>query len=168
MTYLLPTAPITTEAEAAKSARASAISIFIGVAVGVIGVIWTMMNPQIVAEAVAQAEAQAPGSGATAAAGAQFGMYFGYVIILIQLGLGFVQWRSPNKIIAFIFLALIVLGFLMTAAVPLMAGLAPNMPATPGWQIALSLVIMAVQFVLHITGLKGMKKLDQLQMDAAR
>ena len=79
-----------------------------------------------------------------------------------------IQWRSPNKIIAFIFLALIVLGFLSTAAVPLMAGVVPNMPVTPVWQIALSLVIMAVQFVLHLTGLKGMKKLDQLQMDQAR
>ncbi len=168
MTYLLPTAPITTEAEAVKSARASAISIFIGVAVGVIGVIWTLTHPEILQNAIAAAEAQTPGAGEVAAASTKFGMYFGYGMILLQAVLGFVQWRSPNKIIAYIFLALIILGFLSTAAVPLMAGLAPNMPATPGWQIALSLVIMAVQFVLHITGLKGMKKLDQLQMDAAR
>ena len=168
MTYLLPNSPITTESEALRAARASAIAIFIGVVVGIIGAIWTMMHPELIQLAVANAEAQAPGAGATAEAGAKFGMYFGYAIILIQLVLGVVQWRSPNKIIAFIFLALIVLGFLMTAAVPLMAGMVPNMPATPVWQVALSLIVMTVQFVLHITGLKGMKKLDQLQMDQAR
>lgn len=168
MTYLLPTSPITTESEALRAARASAIAIFIGVVVGIIGAMWTVMHPELIQQAVANAEAQAPGSGATAEAGAKFGMYFGYAIILIQLVIGLVQWRSPNKIIAFIFLALIVLGFLMTAAVPLMAGMVPNMPATPGWQIALSLVVMAVQFVLHITGLKGIGKLDQLQMASAR
>ena len=168
MTYLSPTAPITNEAEALRAARASAIAIFIGVVVGIIGAVWTLMNPQIIDDAVAQAEAQTPGAGAIAQSSAQMGMYFGYAMILVQLILGFIQWRSPNKIIAYIFLALIVLGFLSTAAVPLMAGVVPNMPATPIWQIALSLVIMAVQFVLHLTGLKGMKKLDQLQMEAAR
>lgn len=168
MTYLSPTSPITNEAEALKAARASAISIFIGVVVGVIGAIWTLMHPELVQAAIAQATAQNPEAGQAAAASAQFGVYFGYGMILVQLVLGFIQWRSPNKIIAFIFLALIVLGFLSTAAVPLMAGVVPNMPVTPVWQIALSLVIMAVQFVLHLTGLKGMKKLDQLQMDQAR
>lgn len=166
MTYLLPTAPIATEAEALRAGRASAISIFIGVVVGLIGVIWTLTHPEILQQAIAQAEAQ--GGGAAAASGAKFGQYFSYAIILVQLVLGYVQWRSPNKIIAYIFLALIVIGFLMTAAVPLMAGLAPNMPATPAWQIILSLAVMAVQFVLHITGLKGIKKLDQLQLDHAR
>lgn len=168
MTYLSPTAPINTESEALRAARASAIAIFIGAAVGVVGAIWTLMHPELVQEAIAQATAQNPEAGPAAAASAQFGMYFGYAMILVQLVLGFVQWRSPNKVIAYIFIALIVLGFLSTAAVPLMAGVVPNMPATPIWQIALSLVVMAVQFVLHLTGLKGMKKLDQLQMDAAR
>lgn len=168
MTYLLPNSPITTEAEAHKAARASAIAIFIGVAVGVIGVIWNLIHPETIQAAIAQAQAQSPEAGQAAAASVQFGQYFGYGIIVLQLVLGFVQWRSPNKIIAFIFMALIVLGFLTTAAVPLMAGLVPNMPATPVWQILLSLVIMAIQFVLHITGLKGIGKLDQLQMASAR
>ncbi|CAN5279746.1 hypothetical protein BH09PSE1_BH09PSE1_06060 [soil metagenome] len=168
MTHLLPTTPITTEAEALKAARASAISIFIGVVAGIIGAVWTLMHPELVQAAIANAEAQAPGAGATAAGGAQFGMYFGYAMIVLQLVLGFVQWRSPNKIIAFLFIALIVLGFLTTAAVPLMAGLVPNMPATPSWQIVLSLVILVIQFVLHITGVRGIGKLNQLEMDAAR
>lgn len=168
MTYLLPNSPINTESEALRAARASAIAIFIGVAVGIIGAVWMLMNPQIVADAVAQAEAQAPGAGAVAESSVKFGQYFGYAIILIQLVLGFIQWRSPNKIIAFIFMALIVLGFVMTAATPLFASMAPNMPATPIWQIALSLIVMVVQFVLHLTGVKGISKLNQLQMDAAR
>lgn len=168
MTYLLPNSPINTEAEALRAARASAIAIFIGVVVGIIGAVWLLMNPQLVADAAAQAEAQTPGAGAMAEAGAQFSMYFAYAMIVVQLILGFIQWRSPNKIIAIIFMALIALGFAMTAATPMFASMAPNMPVTPVWQILLSLVVMAVQFVLHLTGVKGISMLNQLQMDAAR
>lgn len=168
MTYLLPTAPITTETEALRAGRASAIAIFIGVVVGIIGVIWTLTHPEILQQAIANAEAQAPGAGAIAESSAKFGEYFSYAIIVIQLVLGFVQWRSPNKLIAYIFLALILLGFLLTAATPLLVGLAPNAPAVPVWQIILSLLVMVVQFVLHITGVKGIGKLDQLQLEAAR
>ncbi len=169
MTYLLPTAPITTETEALRAGRASAIAIFIGVVVvGIIGVIWTLTHPEIIQQAIAQAEAQAPGSGAIAESSAKFGQYFSYAVIAIQLGLGYVQWRSPNKVIAYIFLALIALGFLLTAATPMLAGLAPNAPAVPAWQIILSLLVMVVQFVLHITGVKGISKLDQLQLASAR
>jgi amino acid transporter len=168
MTYLLPTAPITTESEALRAGRASAIAIFIGVVVGIIGVIWTLTHPEILQQAIANAEAKVPGAGAVAQSAANFGQYFSYAVIVIQLVLGFVQWRSPNKVIAYIFLALILLGFLTTAAAPLLAGLAPDTPTVPIWQILLSLIVMAVQFVLHITGLKGIGKLDQLQLASAR
>jgi len=168
MTHLLPTTPITTEAEALTAGRASAISIFIGVVVGVISVVWTLMHPEIAQQAIAQAEAQTPGAGAIAAGTVQGTQYFSYAMIVVQLVLGFVQWRSPNKVIAFIFIALIILGLISVAALPLMATLAPNAPVTPVWQIALSAVILVIQLVLHITGVRGIGKLDTLQMDAAR
>lgn len=167
MTYLLPTTPITTEAEAAKASKASAISIFIGVAVGIISAVWTLMHPEILANAVASAEATTPGSGAMAQSSAQIGMYLGYGLIVVQAIFGFIQWRSPAKWIAILFIILIVLGVLLTIAGSLMAGMVPNAPVTPMWQIVLSLVIMAVQFVLHITGLKAIGKLEKLQLDAA-
>ncbi len=167
MTYLLPTTPITTEAEAAKASKASAIAIFIGVLVGIISAVWTVMHPEIMAEAVAHAEATTPGAGAMAQSSAQMGMYLAYGLIVIQAIFGFIQWRSPAKWIAILFIILIVLGFLMTAAAPMLAGMVPNAPVTPMWQIVLSLVILVVQFLLHITGLKAIGKLEKLQLDAA-
>jgi hypothetical protein len=167
MTHLLPTTPINTESDAAKASKASAIAIFIGVAVGIIGAIWTLMHPEILANAVAHAEATTPGAGAMAQSSAQMGIYLGYGLIVVQAIFGLIQWRSPAKWIAILFIVLIVLGFLMTAAAPVLAGMVPNAPATPMWQIALSLVILVVQLVLHITGLKGIGKLEKLQLDSA-
>lgn len=167
MTHLLPTTPINTEADAAKAAKASAIAIFIGVVVGIIGAVWTLMHPEIAQQAVAQARAANPDAAAAAAGGAQAGLWLGYGLILIQAVFGFIQWRSPAKWIAILFLVLIGLGFVLTASAPLLAGMVPNAPATPMWQIALSLVILVVQFLLHLTGLKGIGKLEKLQLDAA-
>jgi len=167
MTHLLPTTPINTEADAVKASKASAIAIFIGVVVGVVGAVWMLMHPEIAQQAVAQASAANPESAGAAAGGAKVGVYLGYALIVVQAIFGFIQWRSPAKWIAILFLVLIGLGFLLTAATPLLAGMVPNAPVTPMWQVALSLVILVIQFVLHITGLKGIGKLEKLQLDAA-
>lgn len=168
MTHLLPTTPVTTEAEAEKAARASAISIIIGVIVGIIGAVWMATQPQIAAEAIAAAEAQTPGAGAIVEATMQGTIWFGYAMIVVQAVFAFIQWRSPKKWVAFLFLALLALGLLSVVASPFAAAMNPNAPVTPMWQVALSGVIMVIQIILHVTGLKGIKKLDQLQMDAAR
>jgi hypothetical protein len=149
-----PTAPITTEAEALRAGRASAVSIFIGAAVGAINVAWTAMNPDAAAN--------------TNAAAGQAALWIAGATVVVQLVLGWVQWREPRKVIAIIFLLLIAFGVLTTLAAPMMAGMVPDMPVIPMWQIALSLVIMAIQIVLHVAGLRGIGKLDALQMDAAR
>lgn len=147
-----PTAPVTTEAEALRAGRASAVSIFIGAAVSGVSVASAAMNPD------------AP---VNAAAG-QAALWIAVAMVVIQLVLGWVQWREPRKIIAIIFLLLIAFGVLSTLAAPMMADMVPDMPVIPMWQIVLSLVIMAVQAVLHFAGLRGINKLDALQMDAAR
>lgn len=162
-----PGAPIHGEAEARQAARASAISIFIGVAVGVVSAIWSFMNADaLTATATAGADA------ATAAAmqtGVQAGLWMGVALTVVQLVFGIVQWRDPKKFIAILFLVLIALGFLSVLATPMLASMAPaGTPETPMWQIALSAVIMIVQAVLHVAGLRGIKKLDAIQMDAAR
>ena len=149
-----PTAPVTTEAEALRAGRASALSIFIGAAVGALSLAWSALNPTAA-------------SSANAAAG-QAALGIAAAMVVIQLVLGWVQWREPRKIIAIIFLLLIAFGVLSSLAAPMMAGMVPDMPAIPMWQIALSVVIMAVQAVLHFAGLRGINKLDALQMDAAR
>jgi hypothetical protein len=168
MTHLLPTTPVTTEAEAEKAARASAISIIIGVVVGIVGAVWMATQPQIAQQAIAAAEAQTPGAGAIVAATMQGTIWLGYGMIVVQAVFAFIQWGSPKKWIAILFLALLGLGLLSVVASPFASAMNPNAPVTPIWQIALSGIIMVVQILLHVTGLKGIGKLDQIQMDAAR
>lgn len=163
-----PGAPITNEAEATAAARSSAIAIFIGVVVGIVGVVWTIMNPEIMQQAVAQAGADSPEAAAAAEMGAAAGVWLGGGLVLIQLVFAVLQWRDPKKWIAILFIVLIALGILQTAAAPLMAGMVPNAPVVPMWQIGLSLVIMAMQVVLHVAGLRGINRLEAMQMDAAR
>ncbi|WGM48503.1 hypothetical protein KOAAANKH_03405 [Brevundimonas sp. NIBR10] len=168
MTHLLPNAPVATEAQAEKAARASAISIIIGVIVGIIGAVWLATQPQIAEQAIAAAEAQTPGAGAMVEATMQGTVWFTYALIVVQAVFAFIQWRSPKKWIAFLFLAMLALGLVSVAVSPFAASLSPGTPVTPMWQIALSGAVMVVQILLHVTGLKGIAALDRLQMDAAR
>ena len=162
-----PTAPITTEAEAEAAARSSAISIFIGVIVGIISVIWLITNPQDVTAALAESGMDSEAAAAGAAMGAQLALWSTAGLAVIQLIFGIVQWKNPKKFIAILFIVLIVLGLLSSLAAPLMAGM-PGAVAVPLWQTVLSVVILIVQLVLHFAGLRGMNKLDALQMNAAR
>ncbi|WP_396593947.1 hypothetical protein [Brevundimonas sp. R86498] len=166
-----PTSAITTEAEAERAARASAISIFIGVAVGLVSVAWTLANPGAIAEAAAAAsttQGDTDAAAAGAAVATQAAIWGGAAMVVIQLILGVVQWRSPGKFIAILFMVLIALGLASAAITPLMAGLMPDVPTTPIWQIALSVVILVVQLVLHAAGLRGISRLDRIQMEQAR
>jgi len=162
-----PTAPITTEAEAEAAARSSAISIFIGVIVGIVSVIWMITNPQDVSAALIESGIDAEKAASDAASMAQLTLWSTAGLALIQLIFGFVQWKSPKKFIAILFIVLVILGILLTVSAPLMAGM-PGGVAVPLWQTALSLVILAIQLILHFAGLRGMNKLDALQMNAAR
>ena len=161
-----PSSPITTEAEAERAAKSSAISIMIGVVVGLIGLAWTYANPQIMQDAMASAGGEL-GEAQMAAAG-QIAMYTAGFMVLLQVIFGFVQWRNPGKFIAILFLVLLAYGIVSTAATPLLAGSMPNMPVIPMWQVALSLVIMVIQVVLHVAGLRGIKQLDRIQMEQSR
>lgn len=161
-----PSSPITTEAEALRAARASAISILIGVAAGLVSLAWTFANPQVMQDAMAQAGAQL--GEAEMAMASQVAMYTAGFMVLLQIIFGLVQWRNPGKFIAILFLVLLAYGVLSTLAGPLLAGSMPNMPVIPMWQIALSLVVMVIQIVLHVRGLNGIKQRDRIQMEQAR
>lgn len=164
-----PTSPITTEAEAEAAARASAISIFIGVIVGAISLAWTLANPAAMQEAATAAAAGGDANAEAAAAmGAQAGLWLAGGLTVVQLIFGIVQWRNPGKFIAILFMVLIAFGLASTLATPMMASMAPGMPVIPTWQIVLSVVVMIVQLVLHIAGLRGIGQRDKLQMAAAR
>ena len=162
-----PQTPITTEAEAERAARASAISIFIGVVVGLIGLAWTLANPQVMQDAMSQAGANTMGDAQMKAA-AQIAMYTAAFMVVLQVILGIIQWRNPGKFIAILFLVLLAYGLISTLATPLLAQSMPTMPHIPVWQLVLSVVIMIIQVVLHVTGLKGIKQLDRIQMEQSR
>ena len=163
-----PASPITTEAEAERAAKASAISIMIGVVVGLASLAWTFSNPAAMQDAMAAASQGDPSNAAATQAALQVGLWFGGALVLVQLILAIVQWRNPGKFIAILFMVLIAFGLVSTLATPLLAGSMPNMPNTPIWQIVLSVVIMIIQMVLHSTGLKGIKQLDRIQMEQSR
>ncbi|WP_298160872.1 hypothetical protein [Brevundimonas sp.] len=163
-----PASPITTEAEAERAAKASAISIFIGVVVGLVSLAWTMANPAAMQDALAQSAGGDAEVAAGMAAAGQIALYTAGFLVLIQLILGVVQWRNPGKFIAILFIVLIALGIATSVASPLMTASMPNAPVTPMWQIVLSVVIMIIQLVLHVTGLKGIKQLDRIQMEQSR
>ena len=162
-----PTAPINGEAEALRAARASAFSIFIGVAVGVVSTAWSFVNAGDTLAAASENVDAATTAIAAASIQVIFGL--GIALVVVQLGFAIVQWRDPKKFIAILFLVMIALGLLLVLAAPMAASMAPTgAPPTPMWQIALSAVIMLIQAALHITGLRGINKLDALQMEAAR
>lgn len=163
-----PTGPIITEADAAAAARGSALSIVIGVVVGIISLIWTVLNPQDVEAALAAAGADSPEVASAAAMTAQATIWLGGAMVVIQAIFAFLQWRDPKKWIAILFLALLALGIVSTLAAPAMAGMSPGTVVPPMWQLALSLAIMALQVVMHVAGLRGIGRLDDIQMDAAR
>ena len=117
-----PKAPIANEAEALQAARASALSIVIGVVVGIISLVWTVMNPQDVNAAVAAAGADSPEAAAAAAGAVQAGLWLAGGLVVVQAILAFIQWRDPKKFIAILFLALLAFGIVSTLASPMMAG----------------------------------------------
>lgn len=163
-----PTSPITTEAQAEGAARASAAAMFIGAAAGAVSLAWALANPAEMQAALDAASAANPEGAAAASASAQIGLWTAGGFALLQAILGFVQWRDPGKMLAVLFLVLVIFGIVMTAVTPLLAAALPTLPATPVWQIALSLAILVVQLVLLIAGLRGISRLDRLQMESAR
>lgn len=161
-----PRSPITTEGEAFRAARSSALSIIIGVIVGLASLAWSYANPQILSDAVAQGGAQL--SAEQLAGAAQLALYTGGFLVMVQMILGAIQWRSPKKFIAILFMVLVAYGILSNLAAPVLAGMMPNVPQVPLWQVALSIVILIAQMILHFAGLRGIKRLDEIQMDQAR
>lgn len=160
-----PAAAIEGEAQALRAARASAISIVIGVIVGVVSAVWSFTHmDSLVARAMAQADAS---QAAAMQAGVQAGLWVGVALTVVQVVFAVVQWRDPKRFIAILFLVLIALGGIMTLAGVVMAG-SMNVPPTPIWEIALTVVILIVQAVLHVAGLRGIDRLDAIQMAAAR
>lgn len=161
-----PVATIGTESQALKAARASAIAIFIGVAYGVFGVVM-MMNGGLEAMETAMA-AQSAGddqmAGMTGAI-AQFTFYFMIGMVVLQLILGFVQWAKPNMVIPILFIVLVVYGLGSAVLSQVMAGEmnVPESPMNTAGMMALGIVVMVVELILHIAGVRGASALRKFR-----
>ena len=165
-----PASPLNTEAEALGAARASAIAIFLGVVWGIISVVYMMTGGQ---EAMEAAMAAAGGDEATAGMAtsmAQFALYMAIGLVVIQAILGFVQWTKPNKVIPILFIILVVYGLGSTVLGQMMAGQmdVPEAAQGPMWLTVAGIVVMLVELVLHVAGVRGASKLDKLRMEAAQ
>jgi len=159
MRAINPTATISTAEEARKAARASAIAIFLGVIWGIVGLVWLMGPGAAVMEAaMAEAAATTPeAAGMTEMmAGAAVGVA-GFMIV-IQVILGLVQWFKPNIVIPILFTVLVVYGLGSTVLGMMMAEqmeLGSAAAAAPAWQTWGGIVLMVVQLLMHITGIRG-------------
>lgn len=166
-----PTAPITTEAEAIAAARASALAIFLGVAWGIVGIIYlTTAGQAIVDEAIAKASADAPEMAGMAGIMAQSILWMSVFFVGAQLVFGLVQWAKPNVVVPIIFALLVAFG--LVSGIPALLGMGPENAgesvAAPMWQTVIGVIILAIQLILHIAGIRGARKLDQLRFQAAQ
>ena len=166
-----PTASITTEAEAIGAARASALAIFLGVIWGGVGVFMLMSGGSAEIEAaMAQASADAPEMAGMGAMAMQIAMWSAIGICVIQLVLGLVQWTKPNVVIPIIFAILVAFGLVSGVFGMMMAGQEgmPETAAAPTWQLYVGFVILVIQLVMHIAGIRGARALDRIRMAAAQ
>jgi uncharacterized membrane protein len=162
-----PSSPINTESDAVAAARASAIAIFLGVAWGLVGVVQGFMSQEQMTEAAAAAAAASdPAAAGMAGPMVQGILYFTVAVVVIQAVLGLVQWTKPNVVIPIIF-AILVVGGAVLALLGLMNAPA-NAPAAPLWQTVVGFIVLAVQLVLHVAGIRGARQLDKIRMDAAQ
>lgn len=166
-----PTAKITTEAEAIAAARASALAIFLGVIWGAVGVFLLISGGSAEMEAaMAQVSADAPEMAGMGGLMMQIAIWTAIGFCVIQLLLGLVQWAKPNVVIPIIFAILVAFGLAQGAFSLLMVGQAgvPETAAAPSWQLYVGLVILVIQLVLHIAGIRGAGALDRIRMAAAQ
>lgn len=168
---LNPTAPITNEAEATAAARASAIAIFLGVLWGLVGIAYLLTAGQAAMDAaIAQTAAENPDAAGLAGMMAQTALWMSVGLVVIQLVLGVVQWKKPGVVIPIIFAILVAFGIVSGLLGLMMAGQqdVPEAAKAPMWQVVIGFIVMVIQLVLHITGIRGARKLDKLRFDAAQ
>lgn len=160
-----PTAPIANVEEAKAAARASAIALGIGTLWAAFGVI-QLMTPAgeaMIAALEAQTAAQQPGAEAFISGFAWAGAVIGVVVPAV---LAIVQWLKPNVVIPIIFTILVVWGLGSTALGLIGADGNAATSLTPMWQIVAGFIIMIVELVLHIAGIRGGNALGKFKREA--
>ncbi len=160
-----PAAAITNAAEAKAAARASAIAIFLGVVWGIITVVWLMgLGAAVMQAALSDAAAQSPEAAGMTGMMASAAIGITVAMVVAQLILGLVQWFKPNIVIPILFTVLVVYG-LGTAALGLVMAdqMEVRTAEMPAWQTWGGLVLMIVQLLLHIAGIRGASALGKFR-----
>ena len=160
-----PAAAITNAGEAKAAARASAIAIFLGVIWGIIVLVW-LMGPgsAVMAAAMADATAQSPEAAGMTGMMASAAIGITGFTIVVQLILGLVQWFKPNIVIPILFTVLVVYGLGSALLGMVMADqMEIKAAAMPAWQTWGGLVLMVIQLVLHIAGIRGASALAKFR-----
>ena len=160
-----PTATSTTETEARRAARASALSIGLGVLMGLWSTYYMMTDGKAVMEAaMAEATAATPEAAGMMGAMASVMLGFGIAMVVVQAILGLVQWFKPNIVIPIIFTVLVVYGIGSMALSQMMVEQSQmTVPSVPLWQTIVTWVVLVVQLILHIAGIRGASALSQLR-----
>jgi divalent metal cation (Fe/Co/Zn/Cd) transporter len=165
-----PTALITNEAEATAAARASALAIFLGVAWGLVSLAILMTSGSAAMDAaLADAAADAPEMAGMGEMLTQMAMWTAGGMIVIQAVLGLVQWARPNIVIPIIFVILVAFGLISGLFGLAMQGQVdvPQAAQTPMWQIVVGIIVLVLQLIMHIAGIRGARQLDKLRFEAA-
>jgi hypothetical protein len=168
---LSPAAKITNESEARASARASAVSILLGVIWGGITFAW-MTSPEgaaLMREAMAASATPETAAMMETAAAAMVGITA--VMIGLQLIFAGIQWFKPNIIIPILFVLLVAYGLLTSvmqvAMADQLAALTGPQPQMPDWITYANLAVLVIQLLLHISGIRGASALSKFRREAA-
>lgn len=168
---LSPAAKITNEGEAKASARASAVSILLGVIWGGVNLAW-MTSPEGAAMMQQAMSAAATPETAAMMEGAM-GAMIGLTAFLVGLQLIFaaIQWFKPNMIVPILFLLLVVYGLLSSVLglvmADQMAAMMGPQPELAPWLTYGSLAVLVIQLLLHISGIRGASALSKFRREAA-
>jgi len=139
---------------------------------GIVGVLYLMSGAgqEVMAAALAQSGGESPEMAGMAGMMAQLALWMAIFFVVLQLILGFVQWAKPNKVIPILFIILVVYGIGSAALGQMMAGQMEGAAAAQGplWLTIGGYVVLVVELVLHIAGVRGASALDRIRMDAAQ
>lgn len=167
MKMINPTAPLNSEADARTAARASAVSIFIGVVMGLITVVMLMNGGLAEMEAAMKAQSAGdPNVAGMTGAMAQGALYFTIFLVVLQLILGFVQWAKPNIVLPILFLILVVYGLGSTAlGMMMMDESMPRTSMNTPAMTAFTIVVLLIQALLHVVGIRGASALNKFRQN---
>lgn len=168
-----PAAALDTESRALKAARWSAIALWLASAVGLVQTVVMWMHREAVTagmQAAVAAQAATPEEAAMAQMIVGEGMVLVTIIvmaifILVQAGVGVLQWKMPNRFVPLIFLLLAIYGIVSTLVAFIGAGAdTASMMVTPsvGLQI-IGYVSLAITTVLQVSGVRGSFRLHKFR-----